>query len=213
MLAIGLVVWLGLAFFGVVAAVQDGLITAMTEAVGDVQVHTRGYREAHDFRDAVMPDAAGVGRRIAAALPEADLAAALEVPALLAGEHRSRGVLLMGVDQAPVLRDRFAARHLVEGRLPAADDHDGIALGSGLARTLQVGLGDVVYAYAPGTEGVGASAYTVVGLLRYPEPAQDARTGVLSLAAAQELAAPGAASRFALHFTRSPGTTDRGCSW
>jgi ABC-type lipoprotein release transport system permease subunit len=62
-------------------------------------------------------------------------------------------------------------------------------------------VGDTVYAYAPGTEGTEASAYTVVGLLHFPEPTQDARTGVLGLSAAQELAAPGAVSRFELHLS------------
>lgn len=199
MIAVAFVVWLGLAYFGVVAAARDGLVVSLTETVGHVQIHTRGYRDVRSLRDAVIPNAAEIGRRIAGTLPDTEVAAALEVPLLLSGEDRARGVLLTGLDQPPALRERFAARYLAEGRLPDADDPDGIALGGGLARTLQVGLGDTVYAFAPGTEGTGASAYTVVGLLRFPEPARDARTGVLGLSAAQELAAPGAVSRFELH--------------
>ncbi len=208
MIAVTFVVWLGLAYFGVVAAARDGLYLNLTSSVGHIQVRTRDYRSVRDFRDALIPNAAALGRRIAAVLPQTEVAAALEVPALLAGEDRSRGMLLVGLAQSPTLRERFTARHLVKGRLPGPDEPDGIALGGGLARTLQVGIGDVVYAYAPGTEGAGASAYTVVGLLRFPEPTQDARAGVLSLPAAQELAAPGAASRFELHFPQFRRTTD-----
>ncbi len=207
-IAVTFVVWVGLVYFGVVGAARDGMIVSLTEAVGHVQIHARNYRDVRSFRDAVIPNASALGRRIAAALPETEVAAALDVPALLSGEDRSRGVLLVGLNQPPKLRERFAASYLAEGRLPGADEPDGIALGGGLARTLRVGLGDTVYAYAPGTEGTGASAYTVVGLLHFPEPPREARTGVLSLPAAQELAAPGAVSRFELHLPRFRGTTD-----
>ncbi len=208
LIAVGFVVWMGLVYFGLVAGARDGLYMNLTGAVGHVQIHTRDYRDVHNFREAVIPNAEELGRRIAAVLPGAEVAAALEVPALLSGEDRSRGVLLIGLDQPPTLRERFAASYLAEGRLSGAGEPDGIALGGGLARTLQVGLGGTVYAYAPGTDGTGASAYRVVGLLHFPEPTQDARAGALSLAAAQELAAPGAVSRFELHFPRFRRTTD-----
>ncbi len=207
-IAVTFVVWVGLVYFGVIGAARDGMIVSLTETVGHVQIHTHNYRDVRSFRDAVIPNTAALGRRIAVALPETEVAAALDVPALLSGEDRSRGVLLVGLNQPPKLRARFAASYLAEGRLPGADEPDGIALGGGLARTLRVGLGDTVYAYAPGTEGAGASAYTVVGLLHFPEPPREARTGVLSLPAAQELAAPGAVSRFELHLPRFRGTTD-----
>ena len=50
--------------------------------------------------------------------------------------------------------------------------------------------------YAPGTEGYGAAAYIVSGILDLGEPTLEARTAYVSLAAAQELAAPDAVSRF-----------------
>lgn len=208
MLAVAFVVWMGLAYFGTVAAARDGLYQNLTSASGHVQIRTRGYRDKRDYRDALISNAAALGRRIAAALPQTEVAAALDVPALLSGEHRARGALLTGMAQVPALRDRFKARHLVEGRLPEGDDVNGIALGGALARTLRVGLGDTVFAYAPGTEGTGASAYTVVGILRFSEPTLDARAAVLSLSAAQELAAPGAVTRFELHFPQYRRTTD-----
>jgi ABC-type lipoprotein release transport system permease subunit len=156
----------------------------------------------------VIPDAPAMLARIGSAMPETTVAAALEVPALLSGEDRARGVLLAGLAQPPALRDRFAAKYVREGRLPAGDDLDSIALGGALARTLEATLGDTVYAYAPGTDGTGASAYVVVGLLHFPDPAQDARGALVSLAAAQDLAAPGAASRFELYFPEFRHTTD-----
>ncbi len=206
--AVGFTVWMGVGYFGLVNAYRDGLYVSLTDTVGHVQIHVRNYRDVRDFREAVIADAAALRQRIDAALPGAQIAAALEIPALLSGEDRARGVLLAGLEQPPVLRDRFAAKYVRDGRLPRPDDLDGIALGGALARTLQVKVGDPVYAYAPGTDGAGASAYTVVGILHFPDPTQDARGALLSLPAAQDLAAPGAVSRFEVHFPEFRRTTD-----
>ena len=206
--AVGFTMFMGLAYFGIVNAYRDGLYVNLTDTVGHVQIHVRGYRDIRDFREAVIPHAAAMRRRIEGALPGTTLAATLEVPALLSGEERARGVLLGGLDHPPALQKRFTAKYVREGRVPTAGDLEGIAIGSALARTLKVTLGDTVYAYAPGTDGTGASAYVVVGILHFPDPAQDARSALLSLAAAQELAAPGAVSRFELHFPEFRHTTD-----
>lgn len=206
--AVGFTVWIGLVFLGITYAYRDGWYVTLTDMVGHVQIQVRGYRDARDFRDRVILGAATMRRRIEAALPGSQAAATLEIPALLSGEDRARGVLLTGLDQPRVLRDRLAAKYLHDGQLPGPDDLDGIAIGGALARTLQVTLGDTVYAYAPGTDGTGASAYTVVGILHFPDPTQDARSALLSLPAAQHLAAPGAVSRFELHFPEFRRTTD-----
>jgi ABC-type lipoprotein release transport system permease subunit len=206
--AVGFTVFMGLAYFGIVNAYRDGMYVNLTDTVGHVQIHVRGYRDIRDFREAVIPDASAMRPRIERALPGTTVAAALDVPALLSGEDRARGVLLSGLAQPPALRDRFAAKYVRDGRLPSAEDLEGIAIGGALARTLKAKLGDTVYAYAPGTDGTGASAYIVVGILHFPDPAQDARGALLSLPAAQELAAPGAVSRFELHFPELRHTTD-----
>ena len=206
--AIGFTVWMGLSYFGLVNAYRDGLYVNLTDSVGHVQIHVRDYRDIRDFREAVITDASAMRGRIESALPGVIIAAALEVPALLSGEDRARGVLLGGLAQPPALRDRFVAKYVRDGRLPSAEDLEGIAIGGALARTLKVKLGDTVYAYAPGTDGTGASAYVVVGILHFPDPSQDARGALLSLPAAQELAAPGAVSRFELHFPQFRHTTD-----
>src|SRR5690606_27520047 len=61
--------------------------------------------------------------------------------------------------------------------------------------------GDPVYVFAPGTEGWGAGAYTLVGLLSFPQTAVEIQAAYLSLEGARELAAPGAATRFDIHLT------------
>jgi ABC-type lipoprotein release transport system permease subunit len=206
--AVGFTTFMGLAYFGIVNAYRDGMYVNLTDAVGHIQIHVRDYRDVRDFRESVIAGAPAMLQRVEQALPGATVAAALEVPALLSGQGRARGVLLAGLAQPPGLRERFAAKYVTDGRLPSGADLEGIALGGALARTLEVRLGDTVYAFAPGTDGTGASAYLVVGILRFPDPIQDARGALLSLAAVQELAAPDAVSRFELHFPEFRRTTD-----
>ncbi|MDR7553778.1 MAG: FtsX-like permease family protein, partial [Armatimonadota bacterium] len=206
--AVAFTVWMSMTYFGLSNAARDGMYVNLTDTVGHIQIHIRGYRAVRDFREAVLPRAAALRDRLTRALGDGLIVEALEVPALLSGEDRARGVLLVGLRQPPALRRRFADKFVREGRLPDPEDLEGIALGRALARTLQVQIGDAVYAYAPGTEGTGASAYVVVGILRFPDPAQDARGAVLSLPAAQELAASDAVSRFEVHVPEFRRTTD-----
>jgi ABC-type lipoprotein release transport system permease subunit len=104
---------------------------------------------------------------------------------------------LRGIDQPLVVRQRYAAENLSAGRLPEPDDIDSIALGDKLATALNVGIGDTVYMYAPGTQGYGAAAFTVTGMLNV---AGSERVAMSSLLAAQDIGAPGDASRFEITF-------------
>lgn len=204
--AVAVVVFLTLVYFGLAGALQNGMFENLTASTGHLQVRAEGYRDLRDFSDLLLRDAGALRARLEAEAPEnTQFVAALSVPGLLEGEGRSRGVVLEGVSRAPALQERYAERTLAEGRLPAEGDLGGAALSQGLARALAVGLGDTVYVYAPGTEGYGAAAYTVVGLLNVPGGAPVAQ---VSLAAAQELAAPDAASRFELHLEGFGRTDD-----
>jgi len=185
--------------FGLIGAMRTGLYANLTDAAGHVQIHVPSYQELRDFRERLLHDAAALEGRLRAAAGAGIPVGVLEIPALVAGETRARGVQISGRDQPPHLRERFERQSLIAGRLVRPGELDGIVLGAALARTLRVEVGEVVYVYAPGTEGVGAAAYTVRGLVRLPEAAAEARMAFLSLAAAQELAAPGAVSRMELH--------------
>jgi ABC-type lipoprotein release transport system permease subunit len=124
----------------------------------------------------------------------------LQIPGLLAGENRSRGLMLQGQDWPELLRDDFESDYLAEGTFVEGDNVFGIMLGKSLATALEVGLGDEVFVYAPGTDGYGAAAYTVEGLLDFADPNREINAAYLSLTAAQELAAPDALSRLELHY-------------
>jgi len=195
--AVGLAVFFTLIYMGLLGAMENGMYNNLTASQGHLQLRVSDFREKREFRDLLIRDVAQLEPLLAA---QAQQVVTLEIPALLSGETRSRGVLLIGHSQSPQLRERFAQQFLAEGQLPEVGDLEGIALGAALARALQLELGGSVYVYAPGTEGRGAGVYKLVGLLDFPDTATEVRSAFISLAAAQELAAPGSATRIELHF-------------
>lgn len=188
--AVGAVVWLALVYFGLVGAAGTGVYQRLVEQSGHLQIRVADWREQHELRSLLVPDAAGLARQVREALPQARVEPVLEVPALLSGDSRSRGVVLAGQSPPGWLEGR-----LRDGRWYDAGELDAIVLGASLARALGVGIGDWVYAYAPGAEGLGAGAFRVVGTVGLPDPALEVRAAYMPLAALQEMAAPGAATR------------------
>lgn len=200
---VALVVILSLVYFGFGGAARNALYGSLTDGTGHLQVRVPDAEEARSFEARLLRDAEAVRATVQDAVPDAQVAPALQVSGLLEGDGRSRGVALTGMDRPGELRTAYAADALVDGRLPEASELDTVALSDGLAQAVGVGLGDNVYAYTPGTLGYGAAAYTVVGLLDPPGAGHVAQT---SLAAAQELAAPDAVTRVEVHlpaFTRA----------
>ncbi len=196
---VGFVVASSLAYFGLLEAFKNGMFQRLTENAGHISVRVHGYQEIREFDRLLIRDAAHKQAALQASAQDAEVKAVLEVPALLAGEVRSRGVGLLGENAPPSQLQRFSDQYLAEGRLPDRDSLEEIALGQALAKALDVKLGSTVYAFALGTEGMGAMAYWVVGLLDLPEQSLEARFAYLPLPAAQKLAAPGAVTEFQIY--------------
>jgi len=196
---VALAVFYTLLFRSFLGAFENSLYVSLTDAVGHLQVRVADYRDKRELRDQIIPDVANIRAQLEQSQlpPGTRSVVSLEVPALLSGENRSRGILLIGKEQPNSLQEQFSKKYVKEGRLPS--EPDGIALGMGLANALKAKLDDTVYVYAPGTEGSGVAAYKVVGLVKLPDNASEVRTAFITLAAAQDLAAPGGATRIELH--------------
>ena len=196
-LAVALVVLFTAVQSGMMGAIENGIYENLTSVGGHLQVRVAGYGDAQDFGDTLLRDAGAVQTTLQGVLPEeAELVSVLEVGGLLEGDGRSRGVVLVGTQQPAALRESFVDKYLLEGAFPFNHDVESVALGRTLAESLKVGVGDTVYMYASNTEGYGAAAYTVMGLLDVPSSQS---VGYVSLQAAQELAAPDALSRVEIH--------------
>lgn len=194
-----------LVFFGFVEATKTGMFEVLTSDSGHLQITSSRAEGAPDFDSRLIRHAAQVEAALLQELRDVQLRRVLEVPALISGETRARGALVVGMAHDDALGERFARKHVAAGRLPAPGSWDEIALGEALARALQVELGDPIYVFAPGTEGWGAAAYTLVGLLDFPQTSYEIQVAYLSLEGAQLLAAPGAVTRLEVHLSPSRG--------
>jgi len=201
--AVALVVFMAIVIYAMGGAMKNSLYQDLTEQAGHVQIHVAGFRDARDFASSLMPADGALDAVLAREAPDAAMVRTLIVPALVAGEARSRGTAVVAQERSATLERAFLDDHLTVGTgLPPASS-DGVLLGASLASSLRLELGDPVYLYAPGSDGIGAAAYRLIGLLRFDDPDREIGAVQLSLAAAQELAAPGRLSRIEL---RLPGT-------
>jgi ABC-type lipoprotein release transport system permease subunit len=197
--AVALVVFMAILVYAMGGAMKNSIYQDLTEAAGHVQIHAAGYRDAQAWEDGLMPDDGALTRSLAERAPDADIVRALVVPALVAGEERSRGVAIRAEDRSDRLERDFLDEHLADGRGLSADATDEVLLGASLAEALGLALGDPVYVYAPGGEGFGAAAYELVGLLSFDDPSREITEVETTLPAAQELAAPGRVSYVGVH--------------
>ena len=197
LVAVALVVYLSIINFGISTAMKNGVFTVITESSGHLQIRAEDYRDKREFADLLVRDAGELEASLTTELEDSRYVKVLEVGALLEGDNqRSRGIQLIGIEQDATMREKFIEDNLIEGNFPESDDVESIALGTKLADALKVGIGDRVYAYTFDTEGYGASAYDVVGILKIAGSEALAYT---SLLAAQELAAPDAVTRLEVH--------------
>ncbi|OUN01710.1 MAG: hypothetical protein BAA04_12700 [Firmicutes bacterium ZCTH02-B6] len=203
--AVAVAVVFTLVFFGFVTATMNGMVEVLTSESGHLQITHAQAKEAQDFDARLIRNAAEVEMALLKELRGVRLRRLLEVPALISGETRARGAMVVGMEQDEALGERFAREYVAAGRLPAPGSWDEIALGQALAKALQVELGDPVYVFAPGTDGWGAAAYTLVGLLDFPQTSHEIQAAYLSLEGAQELAAPGAVTRLQVHLAAERG--------
>ena len=191
---------LGLAvgYFAVVFMIgwSEGLMAEMVENAtglvsGQIEIHDVEYRPERSLYDTIGGrDGADVARlldRITAGMGVVAAAPRVYAGGLVSsGESTSAG-LLMGIDPE---RERSVSRfldELVEGRVPEPGRNE-VAIGTEMARQLEVGVGDDVVVVAPGADGsMGNDLYAVAGIFRTGMVELDASNAVLPLTDLQTL--------------------------
>ncbi|MBY5991226.1 ABC transporter permease [Ferrimonas balearica] len=171
-------------------------------ATGLIQVQHPEFGDSHSIDDLVPGDALFIAP--ARAQPHVSwVLPRLESFALAAGAERSKGAMVMGA--IPSLEAEYAkvADKVVEGRY-LEDDDTGVLIGEGLARFLQLSVGDELVLYGQGYRGqTAAGLFPIRGLLRFPMPGIDNQLVYLPLAQAQALYSTGEQlSAWVLHTDR-----------
>ncbi|MBY6016224.1 FtsX-like permease family protein [Halomonas denitrificans] len=159
-------------------------------ATGLIQIQHPDFGDSHSIDDLIPgnPDFIAAAR---ADKPINYLLPRLESFALAAGEQRSKGAMVMAV-----LPSREAEYANVDERVVAGqyltDDDDGVLVGEGLARFLELEVGDKLVLYGQGYRGqTAAGLYPIRGLLRFPMPGIDNQLVYLPLALGQQLYSTG----------------------
>lgn len=159
----------------VLVALSQGMIGQMVEngtglVTGQVQVHDAEWEPEHSLYATIGGDA---GTNVAALVAEVAATPGVTAAAarvygggLVSARQRTTAGLLMGVDPT---REPGVSRLLGEirqGRAPRAGASE-VAIGSEMARKLEVGPGDEVVLVAPAADGsLGNDLYTVSGVFR-----------------------------------------------
>jgi ABC-type lipoprotein release transport system permease subunit len=211
-----------LAFGYLSAVVMVGLTDGMSAELidngtrllsGQIQIHAADYLPERNMHNTIGGDA---GTDVAALLARVDAdpdvtaaAPRLYGGGLVAAGERTEAGLLLGIDPEREPRVTTLLSTLDGGRIPRSGAHE-VALGSEMARQLQVKLGDEIVLVAPAADGsLGNDLYTLAGIFHTGTPGIDASYAVLPLPDLQFLMAmgPGRIHEIALDVAR-PWDTD-----
>jgi len=181
--------------FGFMAAVlmvglTDGIIAEMIETgtaviSGQIQVHDPGYLPDRPVYATIGGDQ---GTDVDTLLDRIEaipgvLAASARVygGGLLSAADQTQGAMLLGVDAERDARVVELYSAITEGRAPAAGTNE-IAIGSELAKRLDVMVGAELVVVAPASDGsLGNDLFTVSGIFRTGSTGLDQTTAVLPI--------------------------------
>jgi ABC-type lipoprotein release transport system permease subunit len=184
---------LGLAMLMFSSSGTDGICNSMiATGTGSQAGHVvlRGPEDPAAERQPVLADTPALVATLAATLPEAIITQRVFIDGLLASPTGT-----MGVGVGAVLPEVEAAVNKVDDRLVQGayldDDPRGIVLGSTLAESLDVELGDKVVLMAQGAEAIESRMFRVRGIFSMGIDQIDGFYAQITLPAAQEMMALG----------------------
>lgn len=184
----------------------EGMIRKGTGALGGhVVVQAPGWQESRDMHGAV-PDTPTVEAILGEAVPDALIVKRVFLEGLLTSPHAAVGVGLTGVEPSREAKVNDLVHEVIEGSW-LSDDDRGILLGSGLAESLDVELGDKVVLMIQGEQDIESRLFRVSGIFETGVTDIDGFSGQITLDAARELLGLGSdATQLSLHFDSADRT-------
>lgn len=178
---------LGLLMFS--SAGTDGICNNMiATGTGSQAGHVvlQGPEDPTADRLPVLADAPALAASLARALPDAIITQRVTIDGLLASTTGTMGVGIGAVQPAVEATVNKVDDRLIEGEY-LDEDPRGIVLGSTLAESLDVGLGDKVVLMAQGAEEIESRMFRVKGIFSMGIDQIDGFYGQITLPAAQDL--------------------------
>lgn len=204
-------------FAAVMSSVQTGSHDYMIESAvsfytGHIQIQGKQYWEKRSLDESIAIDRSLI-ERLRAEPHVTHVSARLETVALISRGTATKVSPVIGVD--PVAEDAMTGlgRRLIRGNSLGQWSKSAL-VAEGMARMLNVDVGDSIVVYGQGYHGVTAAAVIIVaGILRFPLPDLNNAMMYLTLPAAQDLfAAPGRATAVALLLDSDKGLTNTAAS-
>lgn len=182
-----------------------GLIKrGVSEMSGHVVIQAEGYQDEPDMH-LLVADQAAVEAAVRTAAPGAQVTSRMLVQGLLQSTKNTSGVALVGIDPENEARvSQWHTKVVADGDEAGSwlepDDDRGVLLGSELADSLEVEVGDKVVLMAQGKNEVINQLFRVRGLIRTGVADVDGFMALTTLGAAQSaLEQPGSATMVTVH--------------
>ena len=165
--AIAVGVWAMIFMNAIMRGMTDQMVrNGLNLLPGEVQIHHPAYRADPSVVNSMAPPSGELLAALEAAPVEA-WAARVRVPAVVASEYDSRGIVLVGMDPAPESRLGSLPDTIIEGRFLDSADDRGVVLGASLADRLETDLGKrVVIMSQDPDNNVAERGARVVGIYR-----------------------------------------------
>ncbi|MDH5376856.1 MAG: ABC transporter permease [Gammaproteobacteria bacterium] len=149
---------------GMVMQVFDDTIENLT---GHIQIHHPGYLDdpVIDYNFSIGPDL----EKVLSDSAIAHWASRIRIPAVVASERESVGVMLLGIDPDREAKLSFLEESVVEGKYFSSDEEKGIIIGKKLADRLETQLGRrVVLMSQDRTNQLRDGGFRIVGIFDAP---------------------------------------------
>ncbi len=141
LMSIALGVWAMIFMNALMRGMTDQMVrNGLNLLPGEVQIHHPEYRLDPTVVNSFDPQAGTLPEAIADS-PAVATSARVRVPAVIASEYESRGVVLLGVDPASEAAVGALPDNIVEGRFLEGVDDKGIVIGARMAERLETRLG------------------------------------------------------------------------
>jgi ABC-type lipoprotein release transport system permease subunit len=165
LMAIVLGVWAMIFMNALMRGMVDDMVrTGIKSLPGHAQIHAAAFRDDPSVVNSMAPPAAA----IEAVLEREEIvgwSSRVRVPAVVASERDSRGLVLLGIDPVREAVLGFTPEDIVEGRFLTGADDRGLVLGARMVERLETRLGKrvVVMSQDPDNE-IADRGFRVVGI-------------------------------------------------
>jgi ABC-type lipoprotein release transport system permease subunit len=152
-------------FFGMIDGTYGNLIDMFTrDHTGHIQIHKKGYLDKPSiYKSLSSPES--IGRKIESISYINSWAPRVYTPALAFAGKKTTGVTVMGIDPIREANTTRLKNKVNKGRFISAAAEQEVVISDGLARVLEIGLGDEIALIAQGVDGSMANAlYKITGI-------------------------------------------------